>query len=40
MLGFMGLSFLIMLFAGMPIGFALGATAVVYFFKNGYAYLV
>jgi TRAP-type mannitol/chloroaromatic compound transport system permease large subunit len=33
MLGFMGLCFLIMLFAGMPIGFALGATALFIFLK-------
>jgi len=33
MLGFMGLCFLIMLFAGMPIGFALGATALFIFIK-------
>ena len=33
MLGLMGLSFLIMLFAGMPIGFALGATALFIFLK-------
>jgi TRAP-type transport system large permease protein len=33
MLGFMGLCFLIMLFAGMPIGFALGATALFVFLK-------
>ena len=33
MLGFIGLSFLLMLFAGMPIGFALGATALFVFLK-------